>query len=265
MPFRDNGHILFMSFLTGKIAIVAITYYDLKTPTSVLRAGLTKEMVKNACSLGYLVVLVDGGSPRELIKEYQNLGAIVHKQKTKSMGAGRREAIEYANSLDSEIVFLTEPEKASLVSRIEEVVGPILEGKADIVMPWRRSLGSYPIAQQLSERFGNLYWKEMTGLELDVFFGPRVWHKDISKYFLEYDGAYGDLWDSLQVPVINAISDGKRVISVPVEYRHPVEQTKTEERDLSFFRKRIEQLINCIDAFEKAWLAKDGVKNLRTL
>ncbi len=79
----------------------------------------------------------------------------------------------------------------------------------------------------------------------------RKWRKELSDYFLNYNGEYGDKWDSIFIPVMNAIFDGKRVSGVEVEYTHPHKQTEMEEHNLTFYRKRVEQLENLMTSLEK--------------
>jgi len=241
--------------LSDKVAIATSTLYNPDWESYGLRAELAKKTIINAKNIGYEISIVDGGSSDELLKEFERYGAkvIVELQRSDTMGAQRRNAIEYACNLGRDVIVWMEPEKETYVSEIEKTVTPIIEGSAEMVIPRRKSLESYPVFQQHFEQMGNIFWKDVTGTDLDVWFGPRTWKKEMSRYFLDYKGEYGDKWDSIFVPVVNAIFDGRKVISVDVDYIHPKKQTEAEEHNIKFYMKRVEQLDNLTNALYKHW------------
>ena len=104
---------------------------------------------------------------------------------------------------------------------------------------------------------GNLFWNKLTGHDLDMWFGPRTFRRDISAYFTAYNGEYGGKWDSIFIPVMDAIIGGENVKSVTVDYTHPAEQTAFEEQDLSLYWKRVKQLENLLPALETHWKKKN--------
>ena len=165
-----------------------------------------------------------------------------------------------------------EPEKLDYVKEIEKTAIPILEGKADLVVPDRRIvvnekyfLPHYPTSQQNEELFGDDCWRELTGFDLDVWCGPRTWNKETAKYFLNYNGEYGDKWDSIFIPVMSAILDGKKVKGVKVNYVHPKEQTAFEEGNYDYTIKRFNQLTNLIPAITDYWNKNYNNSNLREI
>jgi len=96
----------------------------------------------------------------------------------------------------------------------------------------------------------------LTGHDLDVWFGPRVFRREMARYFLDYDGnkeGYGDLWDSTFIPVMDAITDGKKVKGVNLDFTYPPEQTAFEENHIDFYRKRLHQLNNINNSFWDRW------------
>ncbi|MBL7148070.1 MAG: glycosyltransferase [Nanoarchaeota archaeon] len=239
--------------LSDKITIATTTFYNPNLEDDIHRAKIAKNSIRTANNLGYEIVIVDGGSSEELLKEFEKYGARVYSQTSKGMGKSRRQAIREAYNIGREVVAWAEPEKESYISQIVKTAEPIIKDSADLVVPKRKSLESYPAAQQYAEPLGNLFWKDLTGYDLDMWFGPRTWKKEISDYFLNYNGEYGDLWDSIFIPVMNAIIDGKKIISINVEYTHPKKQTEMEEHDLKFHWKRIKQLNNLMPNLETHW------------
>jgi len=233
----------------AQAVIATTTWY--KEPLET-RAQLAMKTVRQANEIGYKIVAVDG-SPNKIIKEYlRKCGAVVLDEESSGMGVSRRQAINAATILAGPdgIVIWMEPEKAPLVPLLKNILDHM--ENADLIIPSRKNLDSYPETQQRAEWLGNRAFKIMAGRDLDAWFGPRIFRVDIAPFFLDYKGEYGDKWDSIFVPVLRAIGAGKRVLGVEVDYPHPAEQTAEEEKtEDKFFIKRIEQLTTLIDAIEK--------------
>ena len=150
-------------------------------------------------------------------------------------------------------------QKKDNISQIAYTAEPILTGTAKLIVPTRKSWNPPP-SQRLAEPFGNAFWKELTGKELDMWFGPRTWKRDLSFYFTNYNREYGDFRGSIFIPVLRAIHDRKKVEGVEVNYTHPKEQTALEEHNISFYKKRINQLENLINVIETEWNRLQGKK-----
>lgn len=247
--------------IASKVAIATTTFYNPDSESDAVRADIAKNFVMRASEIGYSIVVVDGGSSDELLREFEGYGAKVSPEEQRGMGKGRRQAIRQAYDSGRPVIAWTEPEKLGYIPKIWKTAYPLMTGSADIVVPRRKSMKSYPAAQQLAEPLGNLFWKHLTGQDLDVWFGPRTWKREISDYFLDYDGekeGNDDKWDSIFIPVMDAIIDGRRVISVDVDYVHPYEQSRIEENDPVFDRKRGEQLYNLMNSLSIHWEKKHG-------
>lgn len=244
-----------MANLEQIAAIATTTFYRPGSENDAMRAELAKNTIRTAAYMGYHVVVVDGGSSDEFLKEISSYGLEVHLHHEPKMGLGesRRHAISMAMKLGRYAIAWVEPEKADYIRSIADTVRPIDEGAADMVVPRRTSLDSYPTTQQHAEKLGNFFWKDLTGHDLDMWFGPRTFRRDIAAYFTDYNGEYGDKWDSIFIPVMNAIADGKKVASVNVDYTHPAEQTAFEDHRLDFHWKRIQQLQNLLPSLETHW------------
>jgi hypothetical protein len=198
------------------------------------------------------------------------------------LGPGRRQAIEFAANMDRKLVAWVEPEKAPLIQaagymhlRPLAIAGaPVLEGTANLVVPRREDeLASYPEQQRFEEITGNLTVRDTLrdyfiskGMPfdqaadkvpyLDMWIGPRIMDAEGTARFLQYKGELWDkdadnkqgamvkhdAWESIFVPVWQAMFDGLRVGGVVVPYVHPAEQTALESKILSYSHKRVEQL-----------------------
>lgn len=235
-----------------RIAIATSTFYNPKDEIDRSRMNLAINTVREARDLGYQVVVVDGGSSNEFLDQLSRFGAHIEMEKERGMGKGRRQAIAIASDL-GEIVSWTEPEKQPYISQIQKVVQPILTGEANIVIPARKSLESYPTSQQHAENFGNSFFYELTGHKLDVWIGPRVFGREDTHYFTDYNGEYGDKWDSIFIPVLNAIHDGRKVIGKEIDYVHPVDQKRLEEGNVKYTIKRLDQLNNLVTSMRAHW------------
>ncbi|MFH1503115.1 MAG: hypothetical protein ABIE36_00455 [Candidatus Diapherotrites archaeon] len=261
-----------LSDISSQIAIGTTTWYK-KGKHGELRAGLAERMIKKAVDDNYKMVVVDGGSEDWFLKSIEGCGANIYNQTVNGMGASRREVLQYAHNLNTPLIIWMEPEKLDYVKEIIKTAEPILNEKADLVIPDRRTIVSnkyflpfYPTSQQNEELFGDDCWRELTRTDLDVWSGARTWKRELSDYFLKYNGKnlfyttddgrkipYGDTWDSIFIPVMQAILDGKKVMGVKVDYIHPKEQTTLEEGDYEYTMKRLNQLNNLVPAFTDYW------------
>jgi len=232
--------------------IATTTLYNPDSENDRVRSNLALETLRKALDLGYQVILVDGGSSDELLKEFERYGASVH-QESGGMGGERRKVFSLAQSSGKPVIAWLEPEKVNYLSQLEKTIAPVINGDADLVIPQRKSLASYPLSQQECEPLGNQAWKEITGLDLDLWFGPRTMNQDTSILFSNYNGEFGDKWDSIFIPVMDAVHQGKKVIGVPIDYTHPKSQTESEEGNADFKEKREMQLRTLVDMLETHW------------
>jgi hypothetical protein len=233
-----------------KIVIATTTMYKDINET---RARLAIETVKEARKLNYDIVVVDSSSDIKIKEDFSNWGAILLDQNYPGMGKGRRQAIGEAASIAGEkgIIVWIEPEKCTFVAEIEKLANKMITRNADMIIPKRQSVTSYPIDQQRFEWLGNYRFQELTGISLDVWFGPRIMNFETAQYFLNYKGEYGDKWDSIFIPILRALYDGKSVIGLKTNYQYPKSQTKEEQGSLDFFNKRRLQLNSLVDAMDK--------------
>lgn len=213
-----------------------------------VRCRLAQQMVRAAHTEGFGIVVVDGSPTEEVRAALENAGAVVLREETgATMGAGRRLALQEAGALcgtDGACAWI-EPEKFPLVPSLRRLCAPIFAGTAHITVPARTEAGfaSYPAVQAFAEQCGNAIFAKLAGTTLDMWFGPRAMHVRGLAYFARYAGDYGDRWDAIFIPVLRALRDGLCVVSVPVDYCHPAEQTRVEADDRQVgILKRLEQL-----------------------
>ena len=236
----------------GNLVIACATKYDFD-PLGNVKAEIAKKTLAVGKNLGYDFVIVDGGSPERLLVEFRELGADVYNQSSSGMGNGKREVIRKAFEKGCGIIVLTELEKLGLIDDLAGLVQFMKDVNAGLVIPKRMNLDSYPLEQQLVEKFGNLFWKRVTGRDDDVWFGARVFRREYARYFLDYQSRTEDLWDSIFCPLMDMIHDGVKIESFVVNYVHPSEQSRLEEDDLVTLEKRVRQIINLTIPLQEYW------------
>lgn len=247
-----------------KTALITTTFYNPNSTIDRTRAEIATRSIKSAQDFGYRLVIIDGGSYDEFLRTIEGNCALF-QENPKGMGSGRRQGIREGLKFEVPVIAWTEVEKESYIREAWKTSVPILEDKADLVLPSRPSLNDYPTSQQHAERFGNTVLTHLTGVSLDYWFGPRTWRRDISPYFLSYppenrvltlgkkEIKLEDKWDSLHIPALDIIKAGKRVISIPVNYQHPKQQTTDEETNVDMDLKRLDQLQNLVPTSVAYW------------
>jgi len=232
-------------------AIIVTTTYS-KTGEDA-RAQLALKTCRTAVKAGYPILVVDGGSQVGYKAQLRKAGAIVQDQKAMGMGQSRRECIRAGLATGAGVIVWMEPEKYPLIPFLGSCIEPILADEADIVIPRRASLESYPDYQHFSELRGNWSLGNILGCYgFDLFFGPRVMSRAVAEKVASYDGridgktVYGDNWEILFVPIIQMVADGVRIKSVTVGYSHPSAQH--DEDGESFRCKRDKQRNDIVSA-----------------
>lgn len=236
-----------------KIILVTTTSYKSNSNSDICRSALALNLVKEADKFGYPIIVVDEGSPQKLIDDFRKNHARVYTQEKKGMGIGRRQAFQLAHDSGEEVIVWVEPEKDTFIRYIDCCAEPILKGEAELVIPRRKSLESYPDFQRDSETNGNNFFQEITGTSIDIFFGPRIFRRNLAHYFTDYDGRYGDLWDSINVPIVEMVFNRERTREVIVDYEYPVSQSALESNSPEFYEKRRIQLENTKKSLENHW------------
>jgi hypothetical protein len=179
----------------SELIIYTATLYG-NDNTSEIRSELCINLLKNAKELGVKIIVKDNGSSEEFINEVKKLNNVLLIQtssgdKAKSLGAGRREALEEAvkladrEKMQNPCFFWTEPEKDNLIAEqnLANMVAEIKRG-SNIVVPSRKENAweSLPKIQRWFEQRANKrsleLIKEFSGGRyrqlLDLWFGPKM-------------------------------------------------------------------------------------------
>lgn len=265
-----------------EIGVATATFYptwekssDVSPDASVdqVRGDLALETIHAAIENGYQLAVVDGGSSPDFIEMLGLMGVAVEAEREKGMSASRRQAFEIVSEMDGvEVICWTEPEKLAITRDcIKEAVKPIIDGRADIVVPRRddEAFATYPEYQVKFEKASNHLWNDILkrhrllpedAEELDAWIGPRLFKNDpdivdlfMGKYEYTSDVQSGlrrdapELWpNAIFLPLVAALHKGYRVMSVDIPYRHPASQTANEQDSEAFRAKRATQQENIL-------------------
>ncbi len=248
------------------IAVVELTLYPSWYPgdvrsigdTDKVRGDLALESIAGGVTEGYHMVVADGGSSfafQEELSAFPEISFV--RRQEQGRGAGRRQGFKAASATpEVEAILRVEPEKVSVVGEfIPQIMRPILEGEADIVVPKRNPelhQRTYPTYQWESEVAANKRYNDLlhkTGLLptdqfLDIFFGPVAFRNApaVLQLFLErYNFTLPTLtgirrfvepenWsDGYFFSVVKALHQGLKVASVEVDFKYPEKQKQNEE------------------------------------
>ena len=279
------------------IAVVTVTYYE----DNESRFELACDLIKLAQWKKIPLFVVDD-SPLHM-KEYlhealtdydadeEDVCVYAFPQNRKlyqGKGGALRQAIHEATQwlkmhnedLSKCTICFTEPEKVDLLNHIHDITKPILDGSAQVVVPYRNNhlfQTTYPIEQYHSETFGNLHFdllaRELEGFQqqsnknniynnntnndgghatqqqIDWLFGPFAFNASLSFQWLSYKGTS---WDAQMVPYVRGVRDSQWTIqSVEIMFRHPKTMKEEEEGEAEWTEKRLRQLNLLFDLLGK--------------
>ena len=189
------------------------------------------------------------------LEQLEDIGVLLFEQQTQGMGAVRREAMRFSiNKFGSNHYYLWfEPEKPSFPPLAQNVTAKLGQVKAKFCFFNRRNLDSYPPEQAYYYLFCRSVASQLVGYDLDYAFGPMIMTKTSSKFFLDYKGEYGDLWDSILIPRLRIIRSNLSSIITSVDFKNDPRMTKIESGNPEMILKRVRQLQNVIPSLIAEW------------
>ncbi len=180
-----------------KDAVVFTTTFYNNSPEGIMRKNLAIGFAQRVVEQDYPLVVLDGGTDDgRFIDQLKSIGVYAFPETAKGLAPSRREALGYADKFAVEnnisILDWCEPEKVDHVHSIDYLVKRMKESGADLIVPHRISMRSYPESQEFSERFGNHLhtnngYVDIHGMPLDQFNGPHMWKRQMTPYFKVFD------------------------------------------------------------------------------
>src|SRR3989344_5305508 len=152
-------------FNPTEVGLAIITYYPkwyrgkLRSikHTDKVRGDLALEFFTKATKLGYKVVVADGRSSKTFNKAVSGIQDLIfiRRRKLNPVDSKLHVIKRIAKLPDIKAIVLSEPEKVSLLNYVVQITKPVLEDKADIVIPERNQdlfQKTYPAYMFESER-----------------------------------------------------------------------------------------------------------------
>jgi dolichol-phosphate hexosyltransferase len=181
----------------------------------------TIEDVKAACAklpMESSILVIDGNSKDrtpDICKREKDVRVII--QKGKGKGVAMREAVEQT---DAEIVVFVDGDATYSVVNIAEMLQPLMEGTADMVVGSRtigkREKGSITLVNSVGNKIFNRSINfAIKSKVTDSLSGFRALHKKMFKELVLFS-------DSFEIEVemtVEAIAKGFKVAEVPIEYK----------------------------------------------
>ena len=219
-----------------------------------LRIFLFKMTIKALYLFKIKAIIIDSSEDniytdiKNYISSYDNSILIKQNDIFYKKGGALREGMKFIlnNFKNNDIIIFQEPEKYSMIKYYLDIVTNINE-KSYVCIPSRESLNSYPIEQQCSENFINYYLNTALETNYDWAFGPVIFTQNLTNYWLNYDGK---MWDAQLIPIMYCLKDKIKVIDSKINFMYPKKQTKYEENNINFIKKRLYQLNYIINTFE---------------
>ena len=236
------------------IVLATTTRYTFSSEVDKIRMELALETFRRARKMRYEIVAIDDNSVSLFRNEASRIGVILISQQKKGPGNARREAIKHASYLlksHTDLIVWLEPEKCNLIPYISYIqeVAKKRKGSEHLYLFYRKTLESYPIEQQLVYIYGRILAKYILGEDIDLFFGPIGFTRVLSEYFIEYEGRYGDTWDSIHIPKLRILASGIPYTQLYINYTHPHKQTAVEKGNPDLLLKRARQIYNLTWAY----------------
>lgn len=252
------------------IAFALITFYPkwhkggLRSiaDTDKIRGDLALEFIHKATEKKFQVVVVDGKSSRGFKNELRKFPNIRFTGRNGfKRSPAKRKAFKIASGLpDVKVIIATEAEKVSLIDSAQTIAKPILDGKADIVIPRRNEKlfkETFPDYMFESETEGNkLYISELKSRgisvdeNLDLFFGPRAFSNNPKVLNLFFKKSFSEFTDEKKskqyfdpeeyanaqfFPVVYALKKNLKVLDIEIPFKYPEIQKKNETQGARVF------------------------------
>jgi glycosyltransferase involved in cell wall biosynthesis len=205
--------------MTRKLVIQIPTYNEEENIEDVLN-GLPQSL-KGVGSIE--TVLIDDGSTDRTVEKARNKGVehIVRIFPNSGLGIAYRKGLEYCLSLGADIIVNTDGDDQYPGVCIQDIIDPILEGSADMVVGDRQlaSIAGYPRYKLFFQTIGRwLVRLVYKGESLDVTSGLRAMSRECVLFLnKELNSKYTCSLESICLVLRRRM----RIASVPIAINHP--------------------------------------------
>ena len=198
-----------------KLVITIPAYNEEKTISSVIKE--IPQTINGADAIE--IIVVDDGSRDGTVNEAKKAGVqeIVTHKANKGLGVTFRDGLEAALRRGADIIVNIDADGQYNATQIPDLIKPILDGKADIVLGWRdiNELDHMPTGKKIGNKLATLVTRQLSGLPIkDAQTGFRAFSREAAQR-LNLFGKYTYVQETL----IQASQKGLLIEQVPIEFR----------------------------------------------
>jgi glycosyltransferase involved in cell wall biosynthesis len=193
------------------------------------------------------IVIIDDGSTDRTVEVAREHGVTHILRHTRTMGLARsfRDGIDYALGIGADIVVNTDGDNQYPQARIGDLVAPILEGRADIVIGDRQTstIAHFSPFKKLMQRFGSWVVNRAAGTKLpDAASGFRAYSR-ASLYRLNIVTQFSYCMET----IIQAGNKQIAISSIPIE-------TNAKTRESRLFKNVFEHMLKSGQAILRSYI-----------
>ncbi len=238
--------------------IICVTTFRQGDPTNAIentRSEVFFDTAREMLNTRLSLVAIYTETQEFVLQTLRQLGVVLVEQQSAGMGNVRREALTAAcaHFPNTQYLCWLEPEKPGLIQYIVPMAHQMEREQSALGIFNRNDMASYPLEQAHYYLFCRAVATQLIGFDVDYAFGPMMVTRSSISYFLEYQGEYGDKWDSILVPRLRIIKDGLNVSVLPTDFQNDVRMRRVESGNPTVILKRMEQLNNVVPSLIAEW------------
>lgn len=193
------------------------------------------------------ILIIDDGSTDKTIEVAEALGVthIIRHAGNKGLARSFRDGIDYALAHGADIVVNTDGDNQYPGAKIAELVRPIIEGRADIVIGDRQTqkIAHFSGFKKLMQRFGTYVVNQAAGTDLpDAPSGFRAYSRE-ALYQLNIITQFSYTMET----IIQAGNKRLKTVSVPIE-------TNEKTRESRLFSSNWQHMVKSGDAILRSYI-----------
>ncbi|MBI4226101.1 hypothetical protein HY612_03220 [Candidatus Roizmanbacteria bacterium] len=203
------------------------------------------------------IVAVDGGSDISFVKKVEGiLGIDVPLASEKGLFPQVLASLQWAKDRGVNAILYTESDKVLFSERITNLLTPAedlmhMHSNFGIILAARtpESFATYPETQRAEESTVNSLLRDITGLDFDFTYGPRIISADMIDHLKKLPKDIG--WGWLSAAVVIAKKRGKGIYAVTMDFPCQVEDKFETESDRKYRQSQAQNHRYAIDLAEK--------------
>lgn len=229
-----------------KLIVMIPAYNEEKTISMVI-----KEIPKKIEGISDVKILVvDDGSTDNTVEVAKKAGAdyIFKNKQNLGLGTAFKNGIQTALELKADILVNTDADNQYPSRYIQDLVKPILTGKADIVIgnrtPWK--VKHFSLSKRFFQYFGNMLTRKIAGSDVpDTVSGFRAYSKE-AMLKLNVTTKFSYVLDT----IVQASKKGLAIKSIPIETNLPTRKSRLFKNMFEHMKKSFANIVRCYAVYE---------------